>query len=217
MTPFYSQSVYPPSTVIFKNWAEFPAINVRVGHSLTARLLQWNSVYCKWVVEDCKTVCFGNCPTPVVVSSYSVKPGNAGHIAIRWETASEINIVGFELWRHTWKLSNDQKIPLGRGNGQVLPRQGDWQSHGCFVLLSGSWCPVECEVPLLAQAPRDHRLRATFLSRLRQVDPPAIDAQAQRLFFAVFVEVARLCFTSEEALCVFPPSRASKVFFPYFL
>ena len=97
---------------ISKPWSDYPTIQSRVyngnPHTLKAELVGYGSM------TSSSFTCAP--PESVDLASFSVTPGRGG-ILIAWETASEINNLGFNLYRST----GDNPQTAIKINSQLIP------------------------------------------------------------------------------------------------
>ncbi len=82
------------------------------------------STFSDWTVGD------GDSPLPVELVSWTATPGN-GVVKLAWETASELNNAGFEIYRSTKKDSDFRLIASYQTNESLRPRG---QQSGKYAL-----------------------------------------------------------------------------------
>lgn len=104
----------------------------------------------------------GPCPTAVVISSFTVAMEN-GAVVVRWETASEINNVGFNLYRST-DGSLGQKL-----NASLIPSKSPGSGMGASYDFTD-----ETALP-----------GATYYYTLEDVDASGVRSQFGPIEFAV--------------------------------
>jgi len=67
-------------------------------------------------------------PTAITLTSFAAKAGNDGSVKLRWETATEINNAGFNIYRARLKDGNYKKI-----NAELIDPKGSEVSGSSYT------------------------------------------------------------------------------------